>query len=74
MRNSILKIINPVLGLLLINQVLMAVLHDVLPYKAFKVMHEGGGIVFAIVAALHVILNWNWIKANFLRKSKTIKT
>ncbi len=74
MRNSILKIINPMLGVLLINQVLMGLLHDMLPRKAFEVMHEGGGIVFAIVAVLHVILNWNWIKANFFWKPKTIKT
>ena len=74
MRNSILKIINPMLGVLLINQVLMGLLHDMLPRKVFEVMHEGGGIVFAIVALLHVILNWNWIKANFFRKPPTIKT
>ena len=67
MKNTILKIINPLLGLLLINQVLMGLLHDILPREVFEVMHEGGGIVFAVAAVLHVILNWNWIKANFFR-------
>ena len=42
MKNSILKIINPILAILLINQVLMALLHDLLPRKVFEVMHEGG--------------------------------
>jgi uncharacterized membrane protein YraQ (UPF0718 family) len=67
MKNSILKIINPVLGVLLINQILVGLLHGVLPHEVFEVMHEGGGIVFAIMAVLHVTLNWSWIKANFFR-------
>lgn len=74
MKNFLLKVINPMLGVLLINQVLMGLLHGMLPRKAFEVMHEGGGIAFTIVAVLHVILNWNWIKANFFRKPTTIKT
>jgi hypothetical protein len=73
-KNTVLKIVNPVLGVLLVNQVLMGLMHDMLPREAFEVFHEGGGIVFTIVAILHVILNWNWIKANFLRKTPKIKT
>ena len=73
MKKFILKIINLVLGVLLINQVLVGLLHHMLPHRVFEVMHEGGGIVFAIVAVLHVILNWNWVKANFFRKPSTPK-
>lgn len=68
-RNVLLKIINPLLGVLLFNQILTGLLSDVLPKEMFEVMHGGGGMAFAIVAVLHVILNWNWIKANFLHKS-----
>jgi hypothetical protein len=68
-KNTVLKILNPILGILLINQVLMGLLHDILPHKVFEVLHEGGGIVFAIVVILHIILNWSWIKANFFRKA-----
>ena len=67
-RTSVLKIVNPILGVLLLNQVITGLLHDVLPHEAYEVLHGGGGIVFAIVALLHVMLNWNWIKANFSRK------
>ena len=73
MRTSVLKIVNPILGVLLFNQVMTGLLHDMLPHEAYEVLHEGGGIVFAIVALLHVILNWNWIKANFFRKPPTIR-
>ena len=74
MKSPMLKIVNPLLGVLLVNQVLMGLLHNVLPRAVFEVMHEGGGFVFAVVAVLHVMLNWNWVKANFFRKPPTVKT
>jgi len=67
-RNSVLKVVNPVLGLLLISQALTGILHDALPEKVFEVGHVGGGILLLVVAALHVILNWPWVKNNFLRR------
>lgn len=68
-KNKVLKILNPILGVLLINQVLIGLMARILPYRVFEVLHKGGGIVFAIIAILHVILNWSWIKANFFRKA-----
>jgi hypothetical protein len=68
-KNTVLKVVNPLLGILLINQVLMGLLHDRLPAEAFEVLHEGAGIVVAIVAVVHVILNWNWFKMNLFRKA-----
>jgi hypothetical protein len=73
-RVSALKIVNPILGVLLLNQIMTGLFHDALPHEAYEILHEGGGIVFAIMALLHLILNWNWIKANFFRKQTTIKT
>jgi hypothetical protein len=70
MKNTVLKIVNPLLGILLINQVVMALLHDLLPRKVFEVMHEGGGGLFAVAAVVHVLLNWSWVKANFFRKQQ----
>jgi len=68
-KNTALKIVNPIMGVLLINQVLVAFLHDLLPKEVFEFLHEGGGVVFAVAAILHVTLNWNWIKMNFLQKA-----
>ena len=69
MRNSILKILNPILAILFLNQILTGLLHDAIPKKAYEFFHAGGGIFFAVAAVLHVILNWNWFKANFFRKN-----
>jgi len=66
--NSILKIVNAVLAILFVNMILTGFLHDALSHKAFEILHQGGGVLFTIVTALHVILNWNWIKANFFGK------
>ncbi len=69
-----LKIINPLLGLLLLSQILTGLLSDHIPYEVFDAVHGGGGIALAVLATLHVILNWSWIKANFFRKAPTAKT
>lgn len=68
-RNSILKILNPILAILFLNQILTGILHGVIPKQAYEFLHEGGGVSFAIVAVLHVILNWNWVKINFFRRN-----
>ena len=68
-RSSLLKILNPILALLFLNQILTGLLHDAIPKEAYEFLHEGGGICFAVAAVLHVILNWNWVKANFYRKN-----
>lgn len=66
-RNSLLKILNPILAILFFNQILTGILNDAISKEVYELLHGGGGILFAIVAVLHVILNWNWIKANFCK-------
>jgi hypothetical protein len=64
-RNTVLKIINPVLGLMFLNQILTGFFHGSLSYELFELIHKGCAIIFLIIAVLHLILNWNWVKANF---------
>ena len=68
-RNFILKILNPIVAILFLNQILTGLLHAVIPKGAYEFLHEGGGIFFAVAVILHVILNWNWVKANFYRRN-----
>lgn len=70
-RNTMLKILNPILGVLIVNQILSALFSDALPHEAFEIMHEGGGFVLATGILLHVILNWNWVKANYFRSGRS---
>jgi hypothetical protein len=68
-KTKALKLLNPILGVLVLNQLLVGLLHDALPREVFEVMHEGGGILLVLGVLLHLILNWNWVRANFLKKS-----
>lgn len=69
-KNTVLKILNPIMGLLVLNQALTGLLRDALPYDAFEMLHEGGGPALVAVIALHVFLNWNWIRATYFKKGK----
>jgi len=66
--NSLLKILNPILAVLVLNQVLTALLRDSLSLQAFAALHQGGGIILAVGSVLHLTLNWNWVRANFRKK------
>jgi len=64
-RNLALKIVNPVMGLLLIMQFVTAIWASQSPGELPFELHEWGGWLLGACVVLHVILNWNWIKANF---------
>jgi hypothetical protein len=69
-RNTFLKILNPVLAVLFVNQAVTGLFHEALPHEAFEIMHERGGLVMAATAILHVSLNWKWVKANFFENRR----
>lgn len=64
-KQSALKIVNPLLGLLIINQALTGMFHLYLSNSAFKILHEWGGFVLSAMVIVHVVLNWSWVKAQF---------
>lgn len=67
-RNTALKILNPVLLVLFINQVVTALFRDYIPQEAFEIFHKGAGFVLLSLILLHFILNFNWVKANYFSK------
>ena len=72
-RNTALKALNPIIAILLVNQLLSGFFSGSISHAAFEIRHEGGGIVLAIAILLHVILNWNWIKSSYFLKASTRK-
>lgn len=70
-RNMTLKVINPILGLLIVNQMLTGIFNGGLSHDAFEILHEGGGYLLAVGIAIHVVLNWNWIKTSYFKKKTT---
>lgn len=67
-RNTALKILNPVLVVLFVNQAVTVMFLDELPVKVFQIFHKGGGAVLLSLIALHFILNFNWVRANYFKK------
>lgn len=72
-RNTVLKILNPILGIFLVNQIATGLLRAKLSYEAFEILHETAGLVLAGLVVLHLILNFNWIKANYFKNKKAVQ-
>ena len=68
LKKKLLKYLNVVIAVLILNQVLSGLLHGALFHKLFSILHKGSGIVLFIAVAIHVALNWGWVKTNFLKR------
>ena len=53
---------------LIINQAITALLHPKLSPDTFEFIHEVGGMVLVGLVIVHLILNFNWIKASYFHK------
>ena len=72
-RNTVLKVVNPVLAVLILNQPFSGFLYAWTNWRAFETMHVGGGILLLLFAAFHLMLNWKWVQMNFLRDANNKK-
>jgi len=67
-RNTALKILNPILAVFFINQALTVIFRDNISFETFGLFHKTGGVILLCLIAAHVILNFNWVKANYFGK------
>ena len=67
-RNKLFKIVNPILAVFFLNQAISAIFRDSLSPSAFVILHKTAGTILLCLIALHIILNFNWVKANYLSK------
>jgi hypothetical protein len=67
---AILKIVNPILAVVFIFQIITGLMHGIIPHEVHETLHGGGASVLILCVIVHVILNWNWVRANFLTSGK----
>jgi hypothetical protein len=67
-KGRMLKVLNPIVAILFLNQLGTGIFRGSLSYETFEVLHQGGAIVFAIAVVAHVALNWNWVRGTFGRR------
>jgi protein-S-isoprenylcysteine O-methyltransferase Ste14 len=68
MKNKSLKFLNPILFVLLLLIVIGLIGYKATDLDAWGKVHEICGIMFFILGIVHIYLNWNWVKANLIKK------
>jgi hypothetical protein len=56
------------MAVLAVNQAVTALFSEKLSRETFEFFHQGGGVLFLVLIALHFALNFNWVKANYFSK------
>jgi hypothetical protein len=72
-KNTALKVVNPALAVLILNQPFSGLLYLVIGWDFFESLHVGGGILLVLLVALHLMLNWRWVTTNFFKSGKKQK-
>jgi hypothetical protein len=69
-KNAVLKVVNPALAILMLNQPFSVLLSEVTGWDFFEGLHVGGGVLLVCMAAVHLMLNWRWVVTNLLKNRK----
>ena len=67
-KNTMLKVLNPILAVFFFNQAISATFRDSFSRPAFDIFHKISGMILLCLIGLHIILNFNWVKVNFFSK------
>ena len=76
MKQTLLKIVNPILLLSIATQIVTVVLIKLVEFGVADVgvwvfeAHSINGLVFFGLFLIHIVLNWNWIVNTFFKKAK----
>lgn len=74
-RQKYLRIVNVIIFLLVVGLAFSGITRKffptLVPYTTFTALHPLTGFLFLFFLTLHIILNFNWIKANYFKRKKT---
>ncbi|OGF01419.1 MAG: hypothetical protein A2509_02135 [Candidatus Edwardsbacteria bacterium RIFOXYD12_FULL_50_11] len=63
-----LKKINPVLFLVFLVQAATGVIYFLVGSEILGVTHLFGGLLMILIAGIHLVLNWTWVRSNYFKK------
>jgi hypothetical protein len=67
-KNQWLKWINGLLLILVIWVAGTGIFNKIIPDELYEKIHPTGGILLLLSVIVHLGLNWNWVKATYLKK------
>ena len=67
-KTRILKIINPIIAILILNQAITGMFQESISHHTYEVVHGGAGVVTVIAVIIHVVLNWKWVSSNYFKR------
>lgn len=67
-KSTWLKVVNPVLLLSFLVQAFSGLFQRAMPYELFAPVHRINGYLLVACAAIHLYLNWDWVKRVLLRR------
>ncbi len=69
-KNAVLKVVNPAMAILMLNQPFSAFLIAIFDWDLFEGLHILGGVLLLCAATVHLLLNWKWVELNLLKRKK----
>ena len=68
-QGSSLKVVNLIMGFLVLVLFLSGLLNEQLSKHAFLMIHVPSGILLVIGTVIHLVHNWSWVKTSYFKKS-----
>jgi undecaprenyl pyrophosphate phosphatase UppP len=67
-QGKVLKVLNVIIGILMLNQAVTGLLRERLPEETFEHFHIVGAVLLVTGTIFHLIKNWTWVKATYFKK------
>ena len=69
-KNTLLKIVNPILLMLVVNQLATGFRPKLYGTGSFKLMHKQMAVILTVALASHLALNFPWIKNAYKKNQR----
>ncbi|HEY3377427.1 MAG TPA: hypothetical protein VGL77_08020 [Armatimonadota bacterium] len=64
-----LRVSIPLQGLLVLSQLITGLNVDRIPPSTYTIVHIGGGVLLVVLIVIHVVINADWVKKTYRRRS-----